>query len=382
MLKNKFKLATILFIILVLISSICFATTEPSTTDENVSLISEEATNEDEHDHEADSTNDWLSTDLFKFEEDVVVNEIVDGNAFIIGKNVTIKGEIGGDLFVIADKLTIDDGYIYSSIFACANEISVNGIVYDMYALSNNFTINESGFIYRDAKIFANSININGKIKRNAYLDANSYNFSEEATIGGNVEYSASEDITIPEGVVSGEVTRNESKEISEVENISDTILSYITDLVKTLAYTFVVLLLLLWLTPKFISKLSDVNVSKGFIALGIGLATFASILVGSILLLFTVIGVPIAISALVLLTILACISFSVTSIFFGKLFSKLLKLEGNVKFTLITLASSIALWILTKIPFLGGFVTVLITLFGVGLVTVNVFSKEKKENN
>lgn len=370
MLKSKLKIALILFIAIILVSGLSFATSETTTQDATtISETSEEVT--------SSIDNSWVKNDLFICEDTVVVEDIVDGNAFIIGKDVTIKGEIGGDLFVIAQNLNIDGGYIYSSIFTCANDVTINGIVYDVYALANNFTLGQNGFVYRDLKVSGSNINIDGKIKRDAYLYGSSYSISDTALIGGNLEYSNSEDITIPEGVVSGEVTRNVEQSVEKVESVGSIILSYVTSLLKTLLYTFVVVLLLLWLAPKFVDRVGKMSIAKDFASLGIGLAAFASVIVGSIILMITVIGLPLAISSIILLIILTSISFSITSIFFGKLFSNLLKLEGNVKFVLITLASSIVLWILSQIPVLGTLVKILITLFGVGAIITNIVYKK-----
>lgn len=379
MLKSKSKIALILLLVIVLISGYSFATSEVTATEEDINNAIVETSDDSDEVETTSSDESWVKNDLYICQDNVVVEDIVDGNAFIIGKNVTIKGEIGGDLFVMADKLTIDGGYVYSSVFACANEMTVNGIIYDIYAITNSFTLNEDGYIYRDLKISSKSCNINGKIKRNAMLNCSEYNLSDSAVIGGNLEYTANEDISVPEDVVTGEVKRN-AQESSKVEKtIGSVILSYVSDLIKTLLYTLVVTLLLIWLAPKFINRIANMSIAKDFTSLGIGLAAFAAVIVGSIILMFTVVGIPLAISSIVLLAILASISFSITSIFFGKLFSKLLKAEGNVKFVLVTLACSIVLWLLCKIPVLGGLITLLITLFGVGATIVNIVSK--KEN-
>lgn len=371
MLKSKLKILTILFLAFILVSSISFATEVP----DEVAPISE--TSEEEVVTSAEDS--WVKKDLFICDNDVVVEDIVDGNAFIIGKNVTIRGEIGGDLFVLAEKVNIDGGYIYSSLFTCANEVTINGIVYDIYAVANRFTLGENAFIYRDLKVTGNTIQISGKIRRNAYLSAANYDITDTALIGGNLEYSKNEDITIPENVVTGEVTRTAEKNITETKSISSVVSSYLSDLAKTLVYTLVVVLLLLWLAPKFINRVGEMSIAKDFISLGIGLASIIAVIVVGVFLIISIIGIPLFFSALLVLAILASISFSITSIFFGNLFAKLLKLESRVKFVLITLASSIVLWIICQIPFIGPLVSFLITIFGIGAVLVNIVWKKEK---
>lgn len=376
MLKTKSKVLLVLFLIMIFISSCCYATSDVAiTTETDTTTTPEEST----HTHEEPS---WTNSDLFVCEDTVNISNVVDGNAFIIGKDVTISGEIGGDLFVLADKLNIEGGYIYSSIFACANEITINGVVYDVYAICNTFNIESNGFIYRDLKITSANLNINGMIRRNAFISAENINFVEstQPLIGGNLNYSSKSEIAIPENVVTGEVNYTPANiKTNNNNNVVGTISSYVFDLIRTLISTFVITLFLLWLTPKFVERVGNIKVSKSFISLGIGFATPIAFVLASILLIISVLGLSIFSHLLLVFTLLVYIGFSITSIFFGKLFTKLLKVEGKVKFVLFTLVSSIILWVISQIPFVGGFFAIITCLFGIGLTLVNIFVKNEK---
>ena len=50
-------------------------------------------------------------------------------------------------------------------------------------------------------------------------------------------------------------------------------------------------------------------------------------------------------------------------------------------KFILITLASSLVLWAICQIPVIGGFCSIVISLFGLGITLVNIFSKKEKND-
>jgi len=391
MLKSKSKILLVLFLALVLVSSYCFATVEPRTaeseaetnTTEDVAPISE--TGEDQQITSSEDGTAWTNSDLYLCEDKVEVSNVVDGNAFIIGKEVTISGEIGGDLFVLADKLNINGGYIYSNIFACANEITVNGVVYDIYAVCNNFNLESNGFIYRDMRVSASNININGKVRRNAFLAANNITFveSSDPLIYGNLEYSAKSEFDIPEGIVAGATTYNK-EDISDTnsESTASIILSHVLDLLKTLLYTLIIALILLWLTPNFIEKVSKMSVGKSFAALGIGLGAFIAFFIFifiSIFLLISVVGSPIFIIGMFVAMLVAYIGNAIASIFFGKLLTKLFKVEGKVKFMLFTLLAALIIWAISLIPVVGGILTFLIWLFGIGTLIINLFNKKGK---
>ena len=47
--------------------------------------------------------------DVYLTGNDVVVNDIIDGNLFVFANSVTINSQIGGDAFILAKKLIIDE---------------------------------------------------------------------------------------------------------------------------------------------------------------------------------------------------------------------------------------------------------------------------------
>lgn len=382
MLKAKSKILLALFVVLALVSSYCFATVEPRTS-EPVVTSEGDVTAISETEGEAvatteNATSSWENSDLYICEDKVEISNVVDGNVFVIGQEVTISGEIGGDLFVLADKLNINGGYIYSNVFACANEITINGVVYDVYAMCDTFNLESDGFIYRDMKVTASNININGKVRRNAFVSTNNISFAEEngTLIYGNLNYSSDSEITVPEGIVTGEV---KYENIKQTTSIANTILSYALDLLQTLLFTLVVTILLMWLTPNFIERVGKMSVAKSFASLGIGFVTPIALVVVGILLLISVVGSSIFAVSIFAFMILAFIGNAIASIFFGKLFTKLFKMEGNIKFVLFTLASSLILGLLGLIPVVGGIISFVISIFGIGATVVNMISRKEK---
>lgn len=377
MTKTKSKFLVAIMLILILVSSYCFATEETAqiTSAEDVALTAENA----DAGTTGEEAPEWTKTDLYICEDTVNVSNVVDGNAFIIGKDVTISGEIGGDLFVIADKLNIDGAYIYSNLFVCANEITVNGVVYDVYAMGGNFTLGENGFIYRDAKIASNNVTISGTVRRDAYIMANNISFGENSgAIYGNFNYSAPSEIEIPENGVLGEVKYKELK-ADKTQNIGSIILYKVLDLIEALVYTFIIALLLVWLTPKFVERVGKMGVGKSFASLGIGVATPIVLIIASIILLTLYVTSSIVISGIFGFVILAFIGNTVASIFFGKLFVTKLKMEGKVKFFLFTLVSRLIIWVISLIPFVGGFFGFLVSMFGIGATLINMLPAKEK---
>ena len=378
MLKKKSKILLSVLFVLLLLSSVCLATDDTSLIDDSV--VTSDTNNTQKVDTTS-STANWVNTDLYLAEDKVTIDKVVDGNAFVAAKEVTVTGEIGGDLFVVADKVTIEGGYVYSSLFVCANEVTINGVVYDVYAISNNFNLGSNGFIYRDLKVTGSNINLRGKIRRDAYISAKSLTLNEQSgsIVYGNLEYSTPSEITIPEGAVSGNVkynvnTSNTGKETS----VASIILGYVSEAIQALLLTFVLTAILLWLTPKFVNRVGNMSVGKSFASLGIGVVTPVVLVIVALLLAISVVGLKMLLPATFIFVAFSLIASSITSIFFGKLFTKLLKTDSKVKFVLFTLLSNLVLWLLTKIPFVGGFIGLLVYAFGIGTLLVNIVCRKE----
>ena len=222
--KNKIKLTTVFLVILLMISSFCFAEQaqtpiEPRTSEVEQINVTDEAvtTNLENDDATADidvneevsqETQEIYEGDLYIFEDNVNMDKLVDGNVYIIGNDVTITGQIAGNLFVIADNLKIGDetsattynGYVFYNIYALANKATLYGSCYDLYVLGNDITIDSSFYLYRDLKIGGKDANIYGTIGRNVDANVKTLNFQKDdsttsSTVYGNLNYSPSSKI-------------------------------------------------------------------------------------------------------------------------------------------------------------------------------------------
>lgn len=372
MLKNKFKILSCIFLIAILISSVCFAT-------DDATILTDENSGETTTSNNDMTTSQWIEDDLYLCDENIVIEGIVDGNVFAIGNTVTVKAEIGGDLFVMADSFTLDGGYIYSSIFGIANDIKINGIACDVYAMANNFTLEENGYIHRDLKLASQNVSINGTIRRNAYITSENIAFSELANtyIYGNLTYNSNKEISIPENAVTGNVNFNKVDE-EVAPSTASSIISKLIDVGLLLLNTFIVTILAIWLTPNFIKKVSNMGIGKTLIALPIGLVALIVIPVISIVVLFTVIGIPLSCALLTIYFLLIAFATAFSSMAISGIMIK--KSKSKIKFVLLALASTIVIWALSLIPFVGGIVEFLILILGLGTVVSNFFRKVPSE--
>lgn len=387
MFKRKCKFLFILVTLFILVSSFSLVTAEPITSEDgnDIMPISENTPNDTQPINEevpnegTSSEPEIIYNDLYLASDKLEINQLVDGNVYAFANEVVVKGEIAGNLFICANKVTFEEStYVYSSLFVFANEVNISGYVCDIYAFANKFTLNTNAYIGRDLNVNANTINLNGIVRRNAHINAATYNISHDNgnLIGGNLEYSSKTQLDIPEGIVSGEIKYN--YEAVYEENVIEKVFDYIFDAINALVYTFVVILLALWLAPNFINRVSDMNTKKAFVSLGIGIVSPLVILFALIILVFSSVASLVSVSAIFLFIAICISGTAFASIYFGALFIKLTKWDGKLKFVLASLISALAIWVISQIPYIGGIFGFLVALFGIGTLFVNaVYRKE-----
>ena len=222
MFKKKFSIAVITLLFLIsMIMPIAKADNETTTNTTNSTAettntntqVDTTSTSENESVTNTSQDISMKEGDVFIFQNDVTIDYLVDGNVFIFGKNVTIDSQIGGDVFVYSNDLTVtENGYILGNVFAISTNITIKGIAYDLYASSDNVTID--GYVGRDIKVISNSLSINGVVGRNAFVRTDNIKFpdsnaneGENATTGyiaGSLNYSAPNELSIPDKSVVG----------------------------------------------------------------------------------------------------------------------------------------------------------------------------------
>lgn len=355
-------------------------TTDNNSTESNVTTTQESNTTNQNNSQEAS----MKKSDVYIAQDNVTIDYIVDGNVFIIGNNVTINSQIGGDVFVCAKNLTIgEQAYIFSNLFVSAENISIKGVVYDLYSMSNTVTID--GYIYRDIRTMSSTLNINGVVGRNAYVKSEKINFAvanqdegstvtQSGSIAGDLNYSSSQESSIPEKAVSGNVN---FEQISKSSN--KTISTYLVSLGSLLVIVLVIWGLSLLLAPKFLKTTNDLIATKKILpVLGCGILTPIVITIVSIVLLFINITASISILLLTILILLFAISTSITIIAINNLICKKLKISKNIGVLGILILTTIVFWAIGLIPVIGSIISILAVIIGMGLITYFVFNKNK----
>ncbi len=390
MLKNKGKTLILIFMILSLICSMSFATTEevaPISEDEQIEATSEEETTLSEEEQQQALLESYYqnlhSDDLYKIEDVIEVNNLIDGNTYLLGSEVTISGQIGGDLFVIAKNINLTtDSYVYGNMYAIAETITIDGIVCDLYSMSEALDITENGVILRDLRAFSDTLNLNGTVQRNTHLSVASLAVGETAQIGGDLNYESNSAIQVPEGTVGG--TINFEQHVSV--DTSNSVMDYISEWASTIIVAIIVLGLLLLVAPKFTNKVEENAKKNPLLTVLCGLVTVFAIilaLVIGIVLSITLVGLKISAIIMLLCFIPLVIADTLAVIGIASLVGNKVKVLGKGHNILAVILVATLIWALSLIPFgVGAVISLLAVLYGLGLFARSIFTKKNKVEN
>lgn len=313
--------------------------------------------------------------DNFIANDNVKLKKSFNHSTFIAGNKVEVSSEIEGINFTAGNDITMHNKQDY--LFAAGNNIHLEEVASkDTFVAGSSITITDSSI--RDLYAAASKVRIDSNIEGNVYIGANSVIINKE--INGNVHIAAEEIRIGKNASIKGTLSYPEDAKISiaKEENIKKiktykantkekekTIVSKITDKVYSTLSLLVIGILLLIVLPKFFDTIGKKkenelgkNILIGFLGL-IGIPLF------SLLTIISIIGLPLGIISFVLYIIFIYLSIIPSSYYFGKLLIKD-KIENNY---LILTISLFAISLLELIPILGGFVSLICTITGLGLM-------------
>ena len=368
--KFSRKLKSILFfalVLVVLLSSVVFADNETSVTkadnEAGIMLV----------DENLETTSNVVSKTLYLANSSVTIDYPVEGNVFVMAQDLTISGNISGNVFALTQNLKIETtGSINSTLFVCAENVTIDGTVSDVFSISSNLTINKSARIMQDITAGGSTLKLGGTIGRNANFGFDEIYTSDSAMILGDLSYS-SRVAAISEDIVSGTTS---FKQIEEVKiEPKDIIREKLNDLYTLLVVSLVIVLIVVYAMPKFADKEQKIVENKLAATFGYGALALILIPVACLILFCTILGIlPSIVLLLVYLFIIMQVATPLVAIAMAKIISQ--KINKNTKgFTLLfSMLLVLAIWVLELIPVLGSIVSLLTAMLGLGIIVYAIF--------
>lgn len=331
--------------------------------------------------------------DVVITDNDVVIDYNVEGNLVVFANNVTVKEgkEIRGDAVIFANSVTFEpNSYVLSNLVVASNTLDLKGTTYTLYAAVNS--VNVEGYVYRDMKVCAGGkVSILGTVGRDSTIVGTSditfkANEEDEATKGlvaGKLTYYSQKEATSDFGnsVDKEKVTHIAIAPVSANTSVADKVLHFISSLINSLIVLAVLALAFTKLTPKFVETAEKTFSERRYsnILLGLGLAVLVPII--TFALLFTVVGVNLALLAFVIYLLLIYLATPVFLIGLTGVVSNRLNVETIGKKILVLFGLATILSLVKLVPTLGAIVSILVGLVGLGIIVTHVIGLLKVGN-
>jgi hypothetical protein len=308
-----------------------------------------------------------VAGDLLAAGGTVEMDAPVRGDAIVFGGNVRVGGNVGQNLYCAGGRLTIDavvarNARIAGGKVQIGNPATIGG---NLSIAGGNVTIrgNVSGHV----QAAGGEVTIDGPVGGDVVVSGGRLVLGPAARIGGNVSYRGDNFSRDPAAVVGGRVDRA----ASSVESSLPLHLGVTGGWIWSAGLLLLAALFAAAVPPASMRVAAELR-ARPWLALLYGFIALVCFPVAAILLMVTVIGIPLAMVVLLCYLILLVMGYVATAVGIGDAAVARYRPADSQRSSLrvpAAVAAMLALALVARIPFVGGFVVVVATLLGLGAI-------------
>ncbi len=315
------------------------------------------------------STEAKIEGDLVAAGNAINIGEAVEHSIFAIGQSIDVKGMVGQNTRVAGNSINIG-GQIGEDLQAAGNSIvlaktaTVGG---DAMLAGSVMTID--GTISGWLKGAGDTVNINGEVKGDVKLDANKVIIGDKAVIGGKLAYKSNQkaQIAATAKIAGGVSFEQRTKYDNTFVRLLMTEILTLALLAK-LVGGLLLLIVLVYLVPKFSKLIISSATTKLGNAMGIGLVALIVTPIVAVILLVSTIGSSIALVLGTLYALLIILSAHYGTLLIGHAIIKFYKKNADVPLDWrAAVVGVVASAILALVPFAGPLIVFLAMLAALG---------------
>ena len=328
------------------------------------------------------------TTDLFKADKNVVVQEDFDGSGFVAGQTVDIDNNVNGILFTAGDNVDISSKSEY--LFAAGNVLKIDEVSFTDGFIAGNSISLMSGNVKRDIYVAGQTIDFNAIVGRNANLAGGTVKFDgkvegdltiaaskivigNNAEVKGTLKYSEESEIEISDSAKIGNTVKEKSVDIEINPSKSSVFVGRLYSTLVSIANLVLLGVILLLFMPKIFEKIAKLKKETILNNLGIGFVSLVFIPIAAIILMFTLVGLSVGLISLILYFIFAYLSTIVSGYYFSNM---ILSKKIKNKYALLIIGIC-AIKVIGLIPFIGFLVGLVSLCIGLGII-INLLFKRK----
>jgi cytoskeletal protein CcmA (bactofilin family) len=316
----------------------------------------------------------------------VMVEGAINGDLIAAGGTVTVRGNVSQDVRVLGGQVVIS-GTVGESVSAAGGTV----IVTDSARIGDSLVVASGNLemyapVAGEADIAAGDVVIGGTIGDDMKAAVGELTLTSDAQIAGDLTYWSDAEVQVQQGAqVAGQITREQPLRQPRVDapaiGAGLAGLAILFKIGNFILY-LIVGLLIIKLLPNYTNRTLGVISRKPWISL---LAGFFTLLIFPVVffgLLITIIGIPIAFLLLPILIVLIYLGVIFVSLFIGQKILGYFSNKARVGWALVV--GLIVYELATLLPIVGGLITLVVIMFGLGAVLIeekNLYEKLRSRN-
>jgi len=339
-------------------------------------------------DRKLDRVEHDFGNDHFTAGANVTVNKPVVGDVFAVGGDVEVEADVGGDVVAAGGNLRLG-GSAKHSVYAAGGRVSINGAVErNVRVAGGTVDIAPQAQVGGNLSVAAGNVAIAGKVK--GYLQVTGARVYLNGSVDGDVDATGADVELGPSARIAGKLryrSREEPKRdpSAQVQGGIEAMRPPLGSDQKPgktyraarvgagWAWTIGLMLLaaiLVWAFPNFCAGVAESARSRLGLSLLLGFVVLACVPAAALVLIITIVGIPLALLAMALYLALLLVGYVSAGIALGDFALKQIRPENMAKlvwrigFAALTV---LAIALLGRVPWVGGFLSFLAVLVGVG---------------
>ncbi|MEW6610249.1 MAG: hypothetical protein AB1352_01280 [Patescibacteria group bacterium] len=342
------------------------------------------------------STDEQVRGDVVRMGSSVRILAPVDGDVLVAGGTVEIAGPVSGDVIAAGGEVRIVSD-VGGSVRVAGGTVEIKGSVgRGVSAAGGRVLLSDSsgvggsvivfgadvvlnGRVDRDVRAYGGSVTVAGEVAGNVVIysgEADRITLEPTALVHGTLEYTAQDSATIREGaVVKGDTQFHQIPRRSAQAAFASHALSSLIQLFGLI----VVGLVMITMVPQAIEVITEWKNVWSLKSGGQGLVWLILPPVVAVVLLFTLIGVPLALISMALWAVGLYVAQVVIAYTLGRvLLVDLLKTEASHRF--FCLATGAVVWVaLVSLPLMGWMIMIMGTILGLGSMMSFLIKKRQQ---
>ncbi|HSX28562.1 MAG TPA: hypothetical protein VLF60_03900 [Candidatus Saccharimonadales bacterium] len=329
-----------------------------------------------------------IDSTLYAAGKTVTVSGTVKGDVFCAGQNVDITGTVDGDVICAGQQVRVS-GKVHGNIRLAGQTVTITGTVDGSASVvgqtvsfedtahvgkdltAGGQTVRLGGVVGRDVVSTANATTMSADVARNVDLFGSTATLTDTAKVGGDLAYTSDNEAQIvPGATIHG---HTEHKIPVHKESHRSSWSRQLPGSLYWVAVMVVMGLLALWVTPRWFKGTITSMQDKPLSSIGFGVLALIATPIVAVLIAVTIVGIPfgVALFVLWLFAVLSSLTFAAYAVG-DSVVARLHWLEKGRDLAALVLGI-LLLAILLHIPFVGFWVGLLGTIWGLGGVSIAV---------